>query len=179
VSNIGQLRTGEPIEKAMREIKDWLSKVQISGLNLIMQWDARMNVAVIKFKKNNQSYEFRSTKQGNCRLNMWGIARVMEFKVRASLMGIEEFEKAMSPYLAIENKSSTPQPTNIPQNEMNYAILGISPLSSNEEIQKRYKELMKTFHPDMALSGEAKKEFEKRTSAINQAYTEIRQEREI
>jgi len=177
MSKIGQLKTSESIEKAQREIKDWLSKVNVSGLNLIMQYDAKLNVAVIKFKKDLKDYEFRSNKQNNCRLNMWAIARVMEYKVRSSLMGIEDFEKSMSPYLAIENKSSFKAESIISTNEMNYVTLGISALSSNDEIQQRYKILMKSFHPDMAISSEAKKEFEKKTAEINMAYTEIKRER--
>ena len=46
-----------------------------------------------------------------------------------------------------------------------------------DEIEKVYKKLAKAFHPDMALSEEAKKEFEKRFGEINQAYSEIKKER--
>jgi hypothetical protein len=180
MTSLGQLRTNEPIERAMRIIRDWLSKLGINGMTINTNYDAKMNIAMIKFVHKNVTYEFRSTKQSNCRLNMWGIARVMEYKVRASLMGIEDFEKSMKAYIQIEDKSGihneyTPQDIN----QKNYLILGISPLASNEEIKKRWFTLQKTFHPDMALSDEAKAEFNKRISEINVAYTEIKKERDI
>lgn len=178
MSKIGQLNTTKPIEWAMREIRDWLSKLDINGMTINTNYDARMNIALLKFRYKEKDYEFRSTKQSNCRLNMWGIARVMEYKVRASLMGIEDFEKSMNAYVAIEDKSGINQNyIQTSQNEKAYIILGISPISSNEEIKKRYYELVKTFHPDMTLSKEAKAEFEKRISEINSAYTEIKKER--
>jgi len=176
MSKIGQLNTSKPIESAMREIRDWLQKLDVSGLNIQTNYDAKINVALVKFKYKNKDYEFRSTQQRNCRLNMHGIARVMEFKVRASLMGIEDFESSMKSYIAIENKSSftSSQPV---ENEMDYVKLGVSPLASNEEIKEKYRKLCKSFHPDMALSEEAKKEFEKRFSEINEAWTSIQKDR--
>jgi hypothetical protein len=177
MSKIGQLRIDQPIEKAMREIRDWLSKLNINGLSINTNYDARMNIAVLKFKYQEKDYEFRSTKQANCRLNMWGIARVMEYKVRASIMGIEDFEKAMQSYLALEDKSGSSNFTQQTANEKSYIVMGLTPLASNEEIKQRHKDLMKTWHPDFAGSEGAKKEFEKRCQEINEAYAEIKKER--
>jgi DnaJ-domain-containing protein 1 len=178
MTTLGQLRTSEPIEKAMRTIRDWLSKLNINGLTINTNYDARQNVAVLRFKYQDKDYEFRSTKQSNCRLNMWGIAKIMEYKVRSQIMGIEDFSKSMVAYLQLENKSGTENiSSNI--NDRNYVILGISPLASNEEIKKKWQDLAKTFHPDMALSEGAKEEFNRRISEINVAYTEIKKERGI
>ncbi len=177
MTSLGQLRTSESIERAMRIIRDWLSKLNVNGLMINTNYDARQNIAILKFQYQEKNYDFRSTKQSNCRLNMWGIARVMEYKVRASVMGIEDFSKSMVAYLQLENKSGIDDSTPQSINDRNYVILGISPLSSNEEIKKRWIELSKTFHADMALSEEAKREFEKRISEINVAYTEIKKER--
>lgn len=177
MTRIGQLNTSKPIETAMRQIKEWLFKIGISGLNLNTNYDPRLNIALITFRYNNKNYEFRSKKQKNCRLNMFAIARVMENKVRAHLMGIEDFDKSMIAYLQLEDHTgNTPQQTTPPNNQ-NYIKLGISPLASNEELQTNYKRLCRTFHPDMALSEEAKKEFEKRMAEINEAWTQIKKER--
>ena len=176
---IGQLRTNKPIEKAMKEIRDWLDKIGIDGMDLDTNYDAKKNIALIRFRYKLKDYEFKSTKQNKCRLNMWAIARVMESKVRADLMGIEEFSKSMMAYVQIgytgdyEHKEEQSY-----QAEDKYYIrLGLSPLASNEETEKKYKSLVKSFHPDMALSDEAKKEFEKKMSEINEAYSEIKKER--
>ncbi len=162
MSKIGRLNTSKTLERAIIEIREWLSKLSINGLSINTNYDARLNVALIKFNYKDVNYEFRSTKQSNCRLNMWGIARVMEYKVRASLMGIEDFEKSMKSYAQLEDKSGSSYITPEAINQKNYVILGISPISSNEEIKKRYMTLVKTFHPDMALSEEAKTEFNKK-----------------
>lgn len=177
MTKIGQLTTEKPIEKAMKEIKEWLSKLNVNGLDIDLRYDAKTNIAVLRFKFKGKDYEFISRKQSNCRLNMWAIARVMEFKVRAQLMEIEDFSESMFRY-KLEGKVE-PQAAAAPGNEMNYVKLGISPLASNREIQEKYKTLMKSFHPDMALSELAKAEFEKRAAEINQAYNEIKKERGI
>lgn len=178
MTKIGQLTTEKPIEKAMKEIKEWLSKINVNGLDIDLRYDAKTNVAMLRFKFKSKNYEFISRQQSNCRLNMWGIARVIEFKVRAQLMGIEDFGSSMKAYEMLEGKVE-PQGQGTPMNELNYVKLGISYLASNQEIQEKYKTLMKSFHPDMALSREAKAEFEKRASEINQAYNEIKKERGI
>lgn len=178
MTKLGQLKTSESIEKAIKIIRDWLDKLNINGLTINTNYDARTNVALLRFTYKEKNYEFRSTKQSNCRLNMWGIARVMEYKVRSHIMGIEDFSKSMEAYLQIENKSGIPNEFNQSNiNDKNYVILGISPIASNEEIKKKWLELSKTFHPDMALSTGAKEEFNKRITEINVAYTEIKKER--
>lgn len=177
MGEIGKLRTEKSIEHAMKEIKVWLDKVGVSGLDLIIQYDARLNVAVIKFKKKGKSYEFRSTKQKNCRLNMHAISKVMEFKVRADIMKIEDFDTSMQAYLAIEDKTGSSLNQPVQANESAYVVLGLSPLCSNEEFLKKHRELMKSYHPDMALSVEAKKVFEKRSAEINEAVSSIKLER--
>lgn len=175
---IGTLTNSRPVEAAMREIRDWLDKIRVNGLTINTNYDARQNIALLKFTYNGKNYEFVSRKQKNCRLNMWAITRAMESKVRNHIMGIEDFGTSMQAYVQLENKSEYQQHTEIkPVNEKNYIILGISPLASNDELKERYKELAKSFHPDMALSDEAKKEFEKRFAEINQAWDEIQKER--
>ncbi len=173
MTKLGELRTEQSIESAIREINHWLSRIAVDGLDI--KYDAKSNIAVLKFTYNSKDYEFRSTNQKNCRLNMWAIARVMEFKIRAHLMKIEDFGSSMEHYKQLEGRVEFQKKDNI--NEINYIRLGISPLASNDEIRKKYRALMKSFHPDMALSVEAKKEFEKRAAEINQAYAEIKKER--
>lgn len=175
MTKIGELRTEKSIEFAIKDIKKWLSLITVEGINI--EYDAKSNIASLMLIYNCKDYEFRSSNQKNCRLNMWGIARVIEFKVRAHIMKIEEFGASMEHYKLLAGKVGSQTQESI--NEINYVRLGISQLASNDEIRKKYKQLMKSFHPDMALSKEAKKEFEKRATEINQAYTEIKKEREM
>ena len=175
MTKIGELRTEKSIESAIKETKKWLSLIAVDEFDIDIMYDVRSNSAALMFKYKDKDYEFHSTNQKNCRLNMWGIARVMEFKVRAQLMKIEDFGASMESYKLLEGRVEFQTQKSI--NEVNYIRLGISPLASNDEIRKKYRQLMKSFHPDMALSTEAKKEFEKRTTEINQAYAEIKKER--
>lgn len=177
---IGQLKTDKSIGAAINEINYWLNKINVPGLNINTNYDSNMNIALLRFNYKGNNYEFRSSSQKNARLNMWGIARVMEYKVRAQIMGIEDFTKSMTAYLQIEDKSFSPNPhLSKIENQSNYTILGINPNASNEEIKARYRELTKTFHPDMANSEEAKREFSRRFSEINAAYTQVKKERNI
>src|SRR3990167_10671738 len=173
MTKIGELRTEKSIEFAIKEIKKWLSLISVYGTDI--EYDAKSNIAVLIFTYNDKDYEFRSINQKNCRLNMWGIARVIEFKVRSHIIAIEDFGASMESYKLLVGKVQTQESIN----EINYIRLGISSLASNDEIRKKYKQLMKSFHPDMALSIEAKKEFEKRAAEINDAYAEIKKERGI
>lgn len=173
MTKIGELRTEQSMKSAIDEIRKWLSLIAADILDI--EYDAKSNIAMLKLEYDNKYYEFRSTNQKNCRLNMWGIARVMEFKVRAQLMKIEDFGASMEHYKLLEGKVESQ--TRTYADDTNYIWLGISPLASNDEIRKRYRQLMKSFHPDMTLSAEAKKEFEKRTTEINRAYAKIKKER--
>ncbi len=176
--HIGQLQTKKSIEKAMKEITEWLALIGVNGLDVDLRYDAKTNVAMLKFTYKGKPYEFISRDQADCRLNMWGIARVIEWRVRGQLMKIEDFGESMFRY-KLEGNVEPPAAATMPVNEMNYVKLGISPLASNAQIIARHRELMKTFHPDMVNSQEAKKEFEKRAAEINQAYNAIKKERGI
>lgn len=179
MGKIGMLNTGKPIETAIREIREWLEKLGINGLEIDTRYDPRANISLVKFRYNNKDYEFRSTKQRNCRLNMWAITRVMESKVRNHLMDIELFEKSMRAYLALEGPLPVDHVSTSFVGFKCYATLGMSHLASNEEIEKRYKHLAKSYHPDMAGSEEAKEIFQKKFMEINEAWQEIKRERGI
>ncbi|MBS0232397.1 MAG: DnaJ family molecular chaperone [Proteobacteria bacterium] len=62
-----------------------------------------------------------------------------------------------------------------------YEILHISPLASDTEIKARYRELVKSHHPDALVSKGVPQEFlagaERRLAAITAAYEEILEER--
>lgn len=180
MTKLGTLQTTKTIEQGMKEIRDWLFEMKVNGIDININYDPASNVALLRFKFQGKAYEFRSTKQKNCRLNLHAIARAMEGKVRNSIMGIEDFRKAMSPYLMLENKSDYVSEHGRPEQEASdkdYAIIGLTPLASNQEIEARYRHLMKTFHPDNALSSEAKVEFQKRASEINSVYSNIKKAR--
>ncbi len=178
MTKIGQLTTEKSIELAVKEIKEWLSMIQVNGLDVDIRYDAKTNVAMLRFKYGGREYEFVSRKQKNCRLNMWGIARVMEFKVRAQVMGIEDFGRSMKAYEMLEGQVEPPG-KDTPVNELNYVKLGISPLVSNQELQEKYRVLMKSLHPDMVTSEESKKILTKKAQEINEAWAEICKERGI
>jgi hypothetical protein len=80
MTKIGTIQTEKSIENAMSEIREWLSRIGVQGLDIDLKYDARMNIALLKFKYNGKAYEYRSISQKNCRLNMHAITRVMEFR---------------------------------------------------------------------------------------------------
>ena len=186
MAKIGTLHTGEPIEKATRVIREWLDRLSVNGLSIHTAHDARQNIAVLRFSYLGKNYEFKSTQQQNCRLNMHAIAKVMEAKVRAHLMQIEPFEKAMKAYLQLE---ATPEAMRqgsayVPESQedatiQDYALLGANQLMSNEELTKCYKKAAKTWHPDLAGSQESKVVFEQKFSEINTAWQRIQKARRL
>lgn len=178
MGKIGKLWTKESIEKAIQTIKDWLDFLEISGMNLVIKYDAKQNIALIRFPYGGKNYEFVSKTQTNCRLNMWAIARVMEYKIRAHLMNIEPFQKSMQAYIQLDYQGTyqyQEQPNQ--QDTSAYGVLGISPLASNSEIEVHYKKMVRSWHPDAATTEEAKSVFEKKFTEINEAYQQIKKER--
>ena len=163
------------------EIKENLKRMGVNGLSIDLRFDARQNVALLRFTFNVKNYEVRISNQSDIRANMYAICKRVEYKARMHLLDIEPFDISMSPYLQLENKSDyQSQEFEMPKASIkSYVILGIPEYSSNEEIVKRYKTLCKTFHPDMSLSKEAKIEFEKRFKEIGDAYKELCKERGI
>ena len=63
MKKIGTIQTEKSIENAMREIRQWLARIGVGGLDVDLKYDARMNVALLKFKYNGKNYEYRSTSQ--------------------------------------------------------------------------------------------------------------------
>ena len=181
----GELKLRVPPNKYLpsieEEIKENLKRMDVNGLSIDLRFDARQNVALLRFTFNSKNYEIRIDNQPNVRANMYAISKRVEYKARMHLLNIEPFDISMSPYLQLENKSEyQSQEFEMPKASIkSYVILGIPEYSSNEEIEKRYKTLVKSFHPDMALSSLAKEEFQKKMSEINQAYNEIKKERGI
>jgi len=60
-----------------------------------------------------------------------------------------------------------------------YSVLGIQPSASNEEIKKRYKELVKIYHPDKIINmpESFRKDAEEKFKIVNEAYKQIKTER--
>jgi DnaJ-domain-containing protein 1 len=58
-----------------------------------------------------------------------------------------------------------------------YAVLGLKKGATNKEVRERYVYLIKAYHPDMALSKEAKAAFEEKIKEINDAYAKIKKEK--
>ena len=181
MGKLGMLRTTKNIDQASREIREWLERIGISGLEVNINWDARQNVALLRFRYKSKNYEKRSTKQDNCRLNVCALAQFCENKVRASLQGIEDFDMSISPYLQLQGEVST-----VPQGQENvnyeaYATIGIEYTASNEQLKNKYRELVKLYHPDIIqnINSNEVKAFQKKLQEINTAWSIIKIERGI
>ena len=164
------------------EIRNNLTRMGVNGLTVDCRYDVKSNVGICRFNFNGKNYEMSVSNQRDVRANMWAISKRIEYKARMHLLGIESFDLSMRVYLALENKSGVNEYTseNISHaSAKSYAILGLPEYASTPDIIHKYKELMRSFHPDMALSEEAKKEFEKKTVEINEAYANIKKERGI
>jgi hypothetical protein len=169
------------VPSIQNEIRDNLVRMGVSGLSIDIRYDVRTNIAMVRFTFNNQNYEMKVSSQKDVRSNLFAINKRIEYKARLHLLDIEPFDISVSPYLQIENQSGNTQP-NFQQPKVsahNYVVLGIPEYTNTKDLEKRYKDLVRTFHPDMALSSEAKMEFEKKMAEINQAWTEIKKERGI
>lgn len=172
-----KLDTGKNFHSITHEIRENLERMEVGGLSIDCRWDTRTNISVVRFNYKGRNYEMKANNQKNVLLNMYALSRRIEWKARMHLLGIEEFDISVSPYLMIEGKVDTEFQQPQRASARSYAVLGIAEYSSNEEIGAKYKKLVKSFHPDMALSDEAKIEFEKRMAEINQAYADIKKER--
>lgn len=174
-----EVPSGKKITEIQTEIRDNLARMGVNGISIDIRYDVRTNIAMLRFDFNKKLYEMIVNNQSDVRANLYAIARRVEYKARLHLLAIEPFDISVSPYLAIENKTGIrPDAFELPKAPPHaYAVLGVPEYVSLLEIEKRYKELVKTFHPDNALSTGAKLEFEKRMAEINQAIEEIRKER--
>src|SRR3989304_7444602 len=187
MTKMGTITNTRRIEEAVSYIKNWLERLEISGLSIDTRYDARLNIAMLRFTYQGKNYQYTCNTQKNCRLNLWAIAYAMESKVRNHLRQVEPFETAISPYLMIGasdeaiSQGYQQEAPKVSDNELTraFAILGISPLSSNKELSEHYKKMAKSFHPDLAGSELAKKVFEEKFTEINNAWQIIKKSREI
>lgn len=173
-----ELKTNRNFNQLTGEIRQNLERMGVGGLTIDIRWDTKANISIVRFNYKGKNYEMRANNQKNVLFNTYALCRRIEWKARMHLLGIEDFDISVSPYLMIEGYTTDIQEPEKASAKA-YAILGLSEISSNDEIEKQYKKLAKSFHPDMALSAEAKVEFQRRFSEINSAYTEIKKERGI
>lgn len=172
--------SGARLPSVQDEIRENLLRIGVNGLSIDMRYDPRANVALVRFSFEGKAYQIKVDNQKDVISNMYAISKRVEYKARMHLLGIEPFAISAHHYIMLENQSSYQEPMDMPTASAKaYATLGIPQYSSNSEIEKTYKHLCKTFHPDMALNNEAKQEFERRMAEINGAMTEIKKERGI
>jgi hypothetical protein len=78
-------------------------------------------------------------------------------------------------------KPERPEPPPAPANDDPYAILGVPPRASDEELEQAYRRRMSEYHPDRVASAakEIRDMADQRAREINQAYDRIKRERGI
>ena len=76
-------------------------------------------------------------------------------------------------------KPERPPPPVAPGPEDPYAVLGIPPGASDEELEQAYRKRMSEYHPDRVASAakEIRDMADRRAREINQAYDRIKRER--
>lgn len=170
---------GKYLPAIQEEIRQNLTRMGVNGLTIDIRYDVASNVALIRFTFKGKNYEMKLSNQKDIRANMYGLNKRIEYKVRLHLLDIESFDVSVSPYLMIENGSGvTSNNFERPKaSGKSYATLGVAEYASNDDIKKKYNELVRSYHPDNALSQLSKQEFGKRMAEINEAYTEIKNER--
>jgi len=132
-------------------------------------WASREEGDLKKEFRSGMALELIATKHQrhkNAILHKLIVLNLFDFTDRGILAGFSESERI--------SYKQPPQAISDP-----YNVLGIKRSSSNEEIKARYKTLIKSFHPDMAVSKEAKMVFEEKMKEINAAYAEIKREKGI
>lgn len=180
---IGKLSSQKPMETAIYEIRGWLARLGLQALDVKPGYDRETNVAIVRFRYQGKQYEFRSTAQRDCRLNMWAIEHVIEYKVRAHIMEIEKFETSMSPYLALgvggaqQEQAWTPPTQRAEADSAAYAVFGIDQYASNEKCREARARYAKAWHPDRYFDAESKKYAEEMASKGNAAWEKIKTER--
>ncbi len=138
-----------------------------------MSCDAHTQGAMITFDYKGGSYTF-SYKQAECsatsNLNTlcYGISRLIDLDIR----GILPFQKTGREYLALTGGTETTQ-----NGVDDYKTLETTPSINNVELKERYLILLKTNHPDKAVSEDQKNYMTEKTAAINTAYKRICQRR--
>ena len=59
-----------------------------------------------------------------------------------------------------------------------YAVLGVTPQSSDDEIKKAYRNLSRRFHPDANINNPNKAQAEEQFKLVQQAYEQVMRDRQ-
>ena len=78
-------------------------------------------------------------------------------------------------------KPERPEPPATPADDDPYAVLGVAPRVSDEELEQAYRRRMSEYHPDRVAyaAKEIRDMADQRAREINQAYDRIKRERGI
>ena len=76
-------------------------------------------------------------------------------------------------------KPERPEPPATPADDDPYAVLGVAPRVSDEELEQAYRRRMSEYHPDRVANAakEIRDMADQRAREINQAYDRIKRER--
>jgi DnaJ-domain-containing protein 1 len=81
--------------------------------------------------------------------------------------------QAQSQHNSTQNASSTP-PANEERKARFYALLGLPPTASTQEVKQAYKQLVKRCHPDLFFGNPSlRQKAQEILTKINQAYDEL------
>lgn len=180
--NLGVLRTEWTEYAGRAEIIRLLGRLGGGvATNITVQVGRVNNFASVRFTYKGQNYEFKSTAQKNCFVNLAAVVQLIDAKTRFALMNVENFGAAMMASLMIENRTSTPNGDfdgSDVLTPIECDILGVGQNASNEEVREARSFLLKQYHPDKFFSEpEYLKEAQEKTSRINAAYEQIMKRR--
>lgn len=174
------------VEASRNRLGKKLTKWGAIILNMSMDsWSASAHVS---FSYKNNTYSFRyptndtKHKPRNATealsLLSWSICRLVDCDLR----GILPFNKTAKEYLQLTGQTSD---NNVGFEQQNtdetkhLQTLGLDATASNIEIERKYKQLMRLYHPDRIMDANDKIEYEKKAAEVNQAFTELKKIRGI
>ena len=132
-----ELKTSKNFNQITDESRQNLERMGVSGLTIDIRWDTRSNISMVRFNYKGKNYEMRENKQRNVMMNMYALSRRIEWKARMHLLGIEDFDISVSPYLMIEGRVDNEYQPAPKASTKAFAVLGIPEYLSNDEIEKK------------------------------------------
>ena len=137
-------------DQLKKDIRNWLTRLGVQQSDI--QIGTSEQGATVEYMLARVRYTFTSTLQNNRTNNLAAVEQFLHYRVLGIERGIETVEQAFKGYEALTDQTeSTMNP---------YHVLGFEDKVPIETARAKYKELAKSYHPDVNDSDEAKKQFQ-------------------
>lgn len=157
------IETKRTYDQLRRDVRKWLARLGVQNSDI--QIRASEREAEVQYIIGKNKYKFTSNLQKSMSSNLAAVEQFLHGRVLGIERGIETTEDAFAGYEQLPDYSNS-------ANINPYQALGFAEKVDIEEARKKFRELVKKYHPDLNKNKDTHVEFQRIKTAMNKIEAE-------